>query len=346
MNKKRGSRAVELHLRYEFHRRHNSGLKEVDMNHEGQETRREVVGKQAVVLPFVGARNLSGVRAATSQCKAKPVGVDAESRSGWKILRGRATSVLAFLFLLLAVAGVANAGNVQFEVSDPQITKNGKITITINGKDYPVSVTTDMKAADKANAIAATLGTNGPGGFTVQYTNGSTHVKLPKMPAANTVSLDMGDTGESKDTIQISGTVVADASIKFNNPNFSPRDFQGGYAVFTAGFTTDVGSLSYTFSSQFLSNTSGTTIASELFGLLQPSAGVYGVNLSLNGDTINATFDPADISNGAGVIFGTSSNSPSVIGEISGQAPEPSGLLLLGSGVLGLSGFLRKRRFS
>jgi hypothetical protein len=268
---------------------------------------------------------------------------DTQSHSRSNVVRGRAASVLLLALLLLAMTGLVNADTVNFDVSDPQITKNGEITITINGKPYPVSVTTDMKAADKANAIASTLGTSGPGGFTVQYTAGSTNVKLPKMPAANTVSLDMGTTGESNDTIRISGAVLANASIQFNNSNFSPRDFQGGYAVFTGGFSTDVGDLSFSFSSQFLPNTSGTTIAAELYGLLQPQASAYGVDLSLSGSSIDATFNPADIQNGAGVIFGTSSNSPGVIGEIASQTPEPSSLLLLGSGVLGLSGFLRQR---
>ena len=99
--------------------------------------------------------------------------------------------------------GIANAGSsVSFDVSAPQIKKAGDITITIGpdgekGTPYTVHVNPDMKAADKANAIASVLGTpSGP--FTVDYKSGSSTVKLTNMPAVSDVSFDVGTTGSGK----------------------------------------------------------------------------------------------------------------------------------------------------
>ena len=231
------------------------------------------------------------------------------------------------------------AGNVNFKVSDPQISTNGKITITINGKAYPVSVTVGMKAADKADAIADALDN---AGFTVSHNPGSTSVKLPAMAATNTVSFAVGTTGEQQDSITVSGTLVA-ASLDFNNPNFNPQNYQGGTAVFTGGFSTDAGSLAVSVNADSLSSTSGTAVAQALYSLLDPEASTFGVNLSLHGDVIDATFNPADTVNGAGVVFGTSSTSAGVIGSIS-SVPEPATLGLLCSGLLGMGLIFRKRQ--
>ena len=238
---------------------------------------------------------------------------------------------------LLTLKG-AQAGTVKFNVSDPQISNNGNITITINGKPYPVSVTVGMKAADKADAIADALDN---AGFTVSHDPGSTTVKLPAMAATNTVSFAVGTTGEQQDSISISGNVLL-ASLDFNNPNFNPQNFQGGTAVFTGGFTTDAGSLAVSVSADSLSSTSGTAVAQALYSLLEPEASTFGVNLSLHGDVLGAAFNPADTVNGAGVIFGTSSTSAGVIGSIS-SVPEPATLGLLCSGLLGMGVIFRKR---
>jgi hypothetical protein len=227
----------------------------------------------------------------------------------------------------LALSQSAIAGTVQFDVSDPQITKTGDITLTINGKSYPISVTVGMNAAKKADAIAAQLGSPSVG-FTVDHAANSNRVKLPSMPASNTVSFDVGTTGESKDSIRISGSVLMNASVGFNNNNFSPFDNLGNFAVFTAGFSTDVGDLSFSLSSQSLPDTAGVTVADGLFMLLEPLANSYGVDLTLNGDTLSAQFDPALVQNGAGVFFGTTSTSAGVVGSIA-AAPEPGSLSLL-----------------
>jgi hypothetical protein len=263
-------------------------------------------------------------------------------RKGLDARPGMAARHIASIVILGAacfvIAPAANAGTVNFNVSDPQISKNGAITITINGKAYPVTVTVGMKAADKADAIADALDN---AGFTVSHAPGSTSVKLPALPATNTASLAVGTTGEQQDSITIKGSVVV-ASVDFNNPNFSPHNFQGGDAVFTAGFSTDAGSFLSSVSAESLSSTSGTAVAQELYAEMEPEASTYGVNLSLNGDVIRATFDQADTVNGAGVIFGTSSTSAGVVGSIS-SVPEPASLGLLCLGLLGMSVVLRKR---
>ncbi len=253
-------------------------------------------------------------------------------------------SVLALgLCAAFSIGHSANAGTIRFDVSDPQIDRAGEITITINGKPYKISVKPGT-AGDKADAIAAQLGSPSVG-FTVDHKQGSSTVKLPKILDANTVEFDGGTTGEKKDSIKTSGSVLADATIRFNNLNFNPRDFGGDFAVFTGGVSTDVGDLDFSFSSQFLPDTSGATIAGEMFTLMQPLASSYGVGLTLNGDTLGVQFDPMRIQNGAGIIFGTTSTSSGVIGSIETVTPEPTTLSLFAAGGLLIAvGSLRKRK--
>jgi hypothetical protein len=242
---------------------------------------------------------------------------------------------------LLGLAPAANAGTVRFDVSDPQIDHNGDITLTINGKPYKVSVKTGMDAAAKANAIASQLGSPSVG-FTVDYKTGSTTVKLPKMPDANTVTFDPGTTGESKDSLKIGGSVLLNAQgdIQFRNPAFDPFDYLHRPSVFTAGFSTDLGTLTASVDSLSLPDTSGTTIAGALFAALQPQAGTYGVSLGINGDTLSTQFDPAAIqSGGAGLVFGTSAQDSGVSATLATSVPEPATLVLvaLGLGTISLA---------
>ncbi len=290
----------------------------------------------------IGARRKPELGQTSDFCDTKTIRF-APRRSGARHL----AAILGFGALTLATMGIANAGSsVSFDVSAPQIKKAGDITITIGpdgekGTPYTVHVNPDMKAADKANAIASVLGTpSGP--FTVDYKSGSSTVKLTNMPAVSDVSFDVGTTGERKDSIRITGAAVLQASVQFNNGNFDPLDSRGDFAVFTAGFSTDVGELQFSFSSQSLPDTSGTTIADTMFELMQPMASSYGVDLAINGDILSATFDPALIQSGAGVDFGTTSTSPGVIGSLA-SVPEPTSVLLLGSGLIGLGYALRNR---
>jgi hypothetical protein len=263
------------------------------------------------------------------------------SRSG-SFFRGRVLALA--LCTVLSICHSANAATIQFGVSDPQIDHAGNITLTINDKPYQISVKPGMTAGDKADAIASQLGSPSVG-FTVDHKQGSDTVKLPKMPAANTVEFDGGTTGEKKDSIRISGAVLADATIRFNNLNFNPLDYRGDFAVFTGGISTDLGDFAVSLSSQFLSDTSGTTIADEMFALMEPMASSYGVDLTLNGDTLDAQFDPRQVQNGAGIIFGTTSTSSGVTGSIETVAPEPRSISLFAAGSLLLAaGRWRKRK--
>lgn len=261
----------------------------------------------------------------------------------------RRCAIALGLCMMLSIARSAHAGTVRFDVSDPQIDHDGDITLTINGKPYKVSVTAGMNAGRKADAIAAQLGSPSVG-FTVDHKTGSPTVKLPQMPDSNTVTFDPGKTGEQKDSIKISGAVIADAGavIQFHNPQFDRLDYLGHFAVFTAGFSTDFGDLAYSIDSQSLPDTSGTTIAQALFALLEPQASSYGIDLSINGDTLDARFGSSAVqSGGAGVIFGTSAESDGLLASLTvSSVPEPSALTLalLGVAALGLVGYAQRLR--
>jgi hypothetical protein len=261
-----------------------------------------------------------------------------------RVQRGMAARNLVAILVFCAspfvtMAG-ARAGNVQINVSDPQVTTAGNVTITINKVPYPVGVTTTMNAGAKADAIADALRAKG---ITVTHTGGTPSIKLPNLPATSSFSFAVGTTGEQQDSVKFTGVTIKGANLSFDNPNFNPDNANGGAAVFTGGFSTDSGDLDVSVSSSSLANTSGTTIAQALYSLLEPEASSYGVNLTLQGDDISATFDPALTMNGAGIFFGTSSTSDGVVGSIS-SVPEPASVGLLCAGLLGMGVILRRRQ--
>ncbi len=267
----------------------------------------------------------------TSSTKARGV------QPGFAAQRFPAILLLGATFILCV--GDAIAGTAVFNVSDPQIDKDGQIKITINGKRYPVAVKVGMNAGNKADAIASALGN---AGFTVGHTPGSTSVTLPKLGAKNTISFDVGTTGELNDSIGVTGNVKV-ASVDFDNSDFSSLDYQGNVARFMSGFSTDRGSLVFSVSAQSLTSTSGVAIAQELYSLMEPEASAYGINLTLKGEDLCATFDPGSTVNGASVFFGTTSTSSGVIGRIT-TVPEPTSLALLCSGAIGVLGAVLRKR--
>lgn len=162
------------------------------------------------------------------------------------------------------------------------------------------------------------------------------------MKDVTSIKFSGGATGEPQDFL-----TVADASrggFGFDGPAYATLDSSGNYSSFTGGFVTDVGAFSATVTSNELPNTSGDAIAQWLDNALSPEASQFGVTLTLDGSDISVNFDPGSDQTIGGVSWGTTAQSPGSWGSITTSAtPEPSTMLLLGSGILGLAGVLRKR---
>ena len=128
-------------------------------------------------------------------------------------------------------------------------------------------------------------------------------------------------------------------------PSTPPPMPPGSPSQFTGGIVTDLGELSFTVSADQLHSLDGTTITQALFAELAPLAPSLGASILNEGDELMFTFNPLDTQGGGGVIVGTTALTPGAFRGLSCRSCSPNlaYLFILGSGVLGLSGFLRKR---
>ncbi len=103
---------------------------------------------------------------------------------------------------------------------------------------------------------------------------------------------------------------------------FEPFDPLHQPAIFTAGIVTDVGELSVQVSAAELNfQTDGPIICQALFQRLAPRAPQYGAQINYAGDRLEVYFDPAYTVTQGGIIFGTTSPSSGMEGELRAAQP-------------------------
>jgi hypothetical protein len=229
------------------------------------------------------------------------------------------TSARRGLFVALAMyffAGVprqARAASVDLTVSKP--LGDGEIVFVVTNAGVSqttvVPITGNLSATQKRTQIVVALTAKG---YNVGFK--STTLTVKDLTPGTMVSVISQETGENND--MLTAPAASGGGYAFTGI-FSPDDPLGHLSTFTAGFTTNLGTVSATVDSSQVTGLSGRTITSDLFCLLAPVTPSIGVDLSL-GSRIFADFDPRTTMDG--VEFGSTSGTGSVSGFIQ-TVPEP-----------------------
>lgn len=243
--------------------------------------------------------------------------------------------------LLLGVAISAYATeNVKLTFSKPTNTLDTQVILVIDpGPDCLVPIPANTSATQKRNLIKNALVAKGYD-VTTQDENGNelpgNEFRVLYLRNGTTISFIPGTTGELRDDVLPAAAVQGNVSFV---GLFDPFDALGDPAVFTAGFTTDIGELIAQVTSEDLAfQTDGATICQALFEQLAPQAPLYGGGILLSNvdDRLEVYFDPAYSLEVSGVSFGTTSLSEGCSGDALGAG---SSCLedLNDDGVVGLS---------
>ena len=236
--------------------------------------------------------------------------------------------VVAVLVLAaLAPARFAAGAEITFGFTRPTNTSNSAVEFEIESNGMLERVTVPIpagsSAGSKRNAIKQALTDNL---FDVADV-GLTGLRIEGLRPGTKVKFKPGNTGEEADTQTAMG--IPSASFGFANSLFSPLNAQGQPAVFTGGFITDFGQFTAQVSAGNLPLTSGFAITQALYAQLAPQAALFGAEIVNGGDMMTVSFNPAFATGEVGVIYGTTSLTPGVFGDMT-AVPEPAALAAIG----------------
>jgi hypothetical protein len=225
---------------------------------------------------------------------------------------------LGALALIAGTSATVRAADSTLSFSNSTNVVPANLVVTINGAPTPVPIAPMLSATDKRNQVMGRLAL---AGYTVAPV-GANSLTISGLPAASTVKVETGATGEVNDGA--AATHGAAGRIEFITPHFVPMSAQNQPAIFTAGIITDVGTLGVNVSAQDLNfQTDGPIICQALFQRLAPRAPQYGAQINYAGDRLEVYFDPAYTVTHGGVIFGTNSPTPGCGGSVVLPNPPP-----------------------
>lgn len=243
-----------------------------------------------------------------------------------------------FLFLTsLFLTDVALAASVTIETSKPLSDGVVLIEVTSGGVTQTVvvnNITSTMTEQEKRATILLGLIANG-----YDVDTGPQSITINSLKSGTQVIFSSQTTGEGFD--KLTATNIA-AFIEFDG-GFDQLDSLGNISTFLAGFSTDIGSVTQSFLADDFADLTASTIASTFYDALVIPADLIGINLTLSGSSLIASYDPGV--HGESVEFGTTSGAGTVAGSVTLPVPPISLLFVSGLISLGLSrkGFCNKR---
>lgn len=251
--------------------------------------------------------------------------------------RTRYLVVCASVLMATAASSLATE-NVKLTFSKPTNSTDADVTVKIDpGKDVTVTIPADSSATQKRDLIKDALIAGGYDVTTESEGGGAlpgNQLRILYLRNGTKVTFVPGKTGELKDDVV--ATAAIQGEINFIGL-FDPIAGDGELAVFTAGVTTDAGELTAQVNSEELGFiTEGPAITDFLYQILEPQAADFGVEIINAGDRLDVLFDPAFVTNGGGVSFGTTSLSEGCEGSLLGAGVGCLGDLD-GDGIVGLS---------
>jgi len=258
-------------------------------------------------------------------------------RSRGTLTRGLWLPLLCLGLFLLTASGPLAAQAVSAQISFAKPLQNGKVTFTVSANGASQKITADIKGTDgarkKREKVQDAFEAMG------HKTALSTSIKhgpqlwVFDLPAGTTVSFDPSTTGEKKDVVTLYGAGTGmSTEIDFTGTYLNLGLDTGGAAEFTAGVVTPLGEALVIYRAEDWEVgelLEGEMIAQRLALDLEGAAADLGAELQLDGARILITIAGGDPDEGAGVLFGTTSPSPSPRGSVYGGevgSEPPAGL--------------------
>lgn len=231
------------------------------------------------------------------------------------------------------------AADVDLEFTTPTNENASTVTVEIGARRIPVLIPPGTTAPQKRNLIRDAIRASTVPRFTVED-NGPTGLTIKFLTRGTRVVFSPGATGEEKEDV-VAGQILT-GSIDWGTGQYNPTGAAGDPSRFTAGVITDLGEAEVTLTAEDLEALDGATIAAALFEELLPETAGLGVSLANLGGVLSFSFDRA-LTEGGGVIFGTTALSEGLSGSVVVDAPEPASLALMGVG-LGVAGLAARGR--
>lgn len=241
---------------------------------------------------------------------------------------------------LLTGAEPAVAADVNLEFTTPTNPALTTVTVDIGTTKINVPIPPGTSAPQKRNLIRDAINANAVPKFTVED-DGPTGLTIKFLTRGTKVVFSPGATGEEREEI-VAGQILT-GDIDWGTGFYNSVDANGDPSQFTAGVITDLGEAEVTLTADDLAALDGTTIAAALFAELLLEVAGLGVSLVNLGSTLAFTFDQA-LTEGGGVIFGTTALSEGLSGSVVVDAPEPASLALAGLGMAAVGLGARRRK--